>query len=206
MGTEELELSEIPNKKSSIGKWIALTVVVVLLVGAAFVAGQLLNRQQAGNLPFGPGGPVLFGSGGPGIEAGGNSVHVHVIPPDEVPKTQPDATGLFDHVENNSIFVETGVDGFFISVENGNVTTSTGDGSNTQIVEVVINSETTVYKIVPPDAPPASGEVKQKVTAGDINELGENSMVTAWGRKVGDRIIADVLLYSEPVIMMAPGP
>jgi hypothetical protein len=31
-------------------------------------------------------------------------------------------------------------------------------------------------------------------------------MIQVWGRKNGDRIIADILLYSNPVMIKKPGP
>jgi hypothetical protein len=37
--------------------------------------------------------------------------------------------------------------------------------------------------------------VKQKVSPGNIDEIGEFGVTTVWGRTVGDRVIADVLLY-----------
>jgi len=38
-----------------------------------------------------------------------------------------------------------------------------------------------------------------------IDEITEQSSITVWGRKAGDRIIADVILFSTPFMMKAPG-
>ena len=203
METENFE-NTTTNKKLSLLKWLGLIVVVVLLVAAAFVGGQLLNRQaspQAG----GPGeGPGLFISGGPD-GGGGAAVELKVTPAAELPSTQPEAGGLFLRREDNSLFIGTGQITMMVSAEGGSSTDFDGP-----VVEVVVNGDTLVYKEVstPPEMP-AEGEteqvIQQEVEEGTIEEIGEQSMVTVWGRKVGDRIIADILLYSEPAIFVGPG-
>ena len=77
------------------------------------------------------------------------------------------------------------------------------------VVEVVVTGETQVYKEVTNfPGPPAEGEtvqvLQQEVAEGTIEEIGENSNVTVWGRKVGDRMIAEILVYSEPPIFVGP--
>jgi hypothetical protein len=39
-----------------------------------------------------------------------------------------------------------------------------------------------------------------------IDEITEQSSITVWGRKAGDRIIADVVVFSSPFMLKAPGP
>jgi hypothetical protein len=48
--------------------------------------------------------------------------------------------------------------------------------------------------------------VQQTVEESTLDHLNSQSMVTVWGRKSGDRIIADVLFYSNPVIFKRQGP
>jgi hypothetical protein len=197
METENFE-NTTTNKKSSLLKWLGLIGVIVLLVAAAFVGGQLLNRQtnpQAG-------GPDLFVSGGgPG---GGSTIELKVTPAAELPTRQPEAGGLFVRREDNSLFIGTGQITMMVSAEGSS--SANYDGP---VVEVVVNGETQVYKEVSVPPPrPAEGEteqvIQQEVVEGTIEEIGEQSMVTAWGRKVGDRIIADILVYSEPAIFVGP--
>lgn len=204
METEEIE---IPNEKSSRGKWIALVVVIILLVAAAFVAGRLFNArqgQQAEPQFTGPG-LAVGGGNGPGFSNGDQAFQLNMIPAEELPKTQPDATGLFVRAEDNSIFIGTGK--MTMSMSEGGAPTSSFDGP---VVEVVVNGDTTIYKEVTDLPDPAAGQVldsiQQKVAPGKIEDLGENSNLIVWGRKVGDRIIADILLYSEPVFMVKPAP
>jgi hypothetical protein len=39
-----------------------------------------------------------------------------------------------------------------------------------------------------------------------IDDITQQSSITVWGRKVGDRVIADVVVFSTPFMMKAPGP
>jgi hypothetical protein len=47
---------------------------------------------------------------------------------------------------------------------------------------------------------PPSGTIQQVVNPGSVEELGKNSSLSAWGEKRGDRLIADVVLYSGPAV------
>lgn len=192
-------------KKPAWPKWLALIALVLLLSAAAFVGMRMLNRQAALQ-NAGPDGIVAFGPGG-GPGAGGEvqaqSMEINVIPAEELPQTQPDAVGLFVRRDDNSLFIGTGQTMISISSEGGGEPSANYDGP---VVEVVVTGDTLVYKEVttPPEGPPASGEIQQEVEEGSIEEIGDSSAVLVWGRKVGDRIIADILVYSEPMIMMAP--
>ena len=73
--------------------------------------------------------------------------------------------------------------------------------------EVVITSETTIYLENTEFPDPKSGEevvIQQSVTEGSLDDLTSQSFVTVWGRKSGDRIIAEVLFISNPVIFKGP--
>ncbi len=179
---------------------IGVTVLVVLLAGAAFVGGQLLNGQGLlGGAGGGPGG--IFGG------LGGRETRINlgdIVPAKELPQTPADVRGLFDHKQDNSIFVGTGK--LMMSVRkdpSGNVQTSAShDGP---VVEIVVTNQTKVYKDVTMqqfNGPPPSGQkIQQVVQPGTVAEIGQNSMLTVWGRKTGDRFIADVLVYSPPAFI-----
>ncbi len=175
---------------------------LALLVGAAFVGGQLLNSQ--GQAATGPGGLRLAGPGGGGGQVG---VELEIEDAKELPQSPPDVTGIFSRREDNSIFVTSGDGTYTVMVdESGNVIADTG--GNAQEVEVVVTGDTVVYKDVTQsqfDGPPAGGKIQQKVEPGSADEIGQNSFVTVWGEKRGDRLIASVVLYSQPVFFGAPG-
>ena len=71
-------------------------------------------------------------------------------------------------------------------------------------VEVVVTNETMVYRET---TQPPSGQnetIQQTVAEGTLDDLNSDSMIRVWGRKSGDRIIADVLFYSSPFVIQGP--
>jgi len=69
-------------------------------------------------------------------------------------------------------------------------------------VEIVVTSQTKIYKDVTMrqfNGPPPEGQkIQQIVEPGSTDEIGQASLLTVWGKKTGDRFIAEVLLYSPP--------
>jgi hypothetical protein len=95
---------------------------------------------------------------------------------------------------------------FMVQVDkNGTVNTQTnGNGDK---LEVVVTGDTKIYKDVTQaglSAPPSDGKVQQQVAAGSLDEIGSNSFVSAWGERRGDRVIAKVLFYSQPMMFKRP--
>jgi hypothetical protein len=194
------------KRKVIIGGVIA--VLVVVLAGAAFVAGQLLNGQSiavgGGNGP----GIVLKSGGGPGGDA--VSVKINLDPAKELPTTPPEARGLFDHRSDSSIFIGTGQVRMMVQKKpDGTISTSADhDGP---VIEVVIAHDTVVYRDVTmkdtDGLPPGqqSGEVKmqQIVEPGSVDEIAQNSGVMVWGERRGDRIIAQTVVYTPPPVLNA---
>ena len=189
-------------------KTIVILGILVLLVGAAaFIGGRMLN-QKAGPL-------------GLGIPLGGNgdvmSIAIQVTPAPELPTRQPEVIGAFVERKDKTIFIqsvsmEAGKGGIVVQSSSGGdgeeVSGSPLDNSGPK-VEVVINNETTIYleTTQPPSAPPTSGEnvvLQQTVAEGSLDDLTSQSFVTVWGRKSGDRIIAEVVFISNPVMFKRP--
>lgn len=180
--------------------YIITAVVVIVVAAAAFVGGRLLNGQ-AGPLGFSP-----LGNGGSMM-----AMSVNMLPAPELPTTQPEATGTFAERKDNTLTIQTfsmdagggGIVVSSVSGEGGPVTSSGNEGPK---VEVVVTRETKIYR----DAtemnmePPKSNEtttVQQVVEPGTLDDLKSNVMVMVWGRKNGDRIIADVISYSSPIMI-----
>jgi hypothetical protein len=182
-------------------------ILVVALAGAAFLAGRFFNQPAASTGPQGLGGPggVVGGAGGPGADAGPISVEVQVTPAPELPKLSPEVTGLFVSREDNRLFIGTGQITAGVGGP-GEAPQSSYDGPQ---VEVVVTQDTKVYRETtqPPDpGQPSTGVIQQTVAPGSVEELTSNTTVVVWGRRTGDRVIADVLVYSQPMIIRAPGP
>jgi hypothetical protein len=84
--------------------------------------------------------------------------------------------------------------------QSGNVESSSNNTGPT--VEAVVTTQTTLHRDVTLqqfDGPPPAGEkIQQVLEPGSLDEISEDVMVTVWGKKTGDRIIADVLVYVPP--------
>lgn len=180
--------------------FILLSLLVVLVGGAAFLAGRLLN-QKAGLAA--PGGPL--GSGG---RVG---FSIQMLPAKELPKTPPEVTGLFVERKDNTIVVssiplETGKGGVVTNSSSGGgekpggPVTSSNMGTQGPNVEVVVTNETIIYHDTTP-APSGKNNqtIQQTVGKGTLDDLNTDSMLRVWGRKSGDRVIAEVLFYSSPI-------
>jgi len=197
-------IQEIPTPKKSKLPYFIGVGLVILLAAATFVAGRYLNRGDGNSSegPMGGSGPSLS-IGGPGGDA--KSFKLDIEPAEELPKTQPETQGLFVERKDNSIFVGTG---------NVTIMAKVGEGGGDPIVdtdydgdkvEVVISNDTIIYRDsteLDPEDP--SKTVQQTVELGTIDDITPQSSITVWGRKAGDRIIADIIVFSSPFMMNAP--
>ena len=166
---------------------------ILLLGGAAYVGGRLLNGQ-----PLAWGNPNLFLGNGP------REIHIsrdNIQPAPEIPQTRADVWGVFEHRQNNSIFVGTGqVEVSIQADKSGKVQTSSSyDGP---IVEVVVISQTTIYEDVTlrqyNGQPPEGQKIQQVVEPGSLDDIGSSTTMAVWGKKTGDRIIAELVVYETP--------
>ena len=198
---------------------LAALALVVLLAAAAFLAGRLMNRKPSSGpqsqMLGGPagGGGLAFkadssGSSGPSFSSGdGETIQLDFTPAEELPTTTPAANGLFTKRDDNSIFIGTGQASISVMVGpdgNSSDTSASYDGPE---VEVVVTKETLIYRdATQPDPENPGAAIKQEVEPGSLDDLNSQSMVTVWGRKTGDRIVAEVILYSVPMMIQAPAP
>jgi hypothetical protein len=197
--SELTSLEEVPTpaKKSRRLLWVILGIVLVLvLAGAAFLGGRYLQRGP--NALEGGNGGLFLSSNGPG---GRTRISIDLIPAPELPTAAADATGIFVRRQNNSFFIGTGQLQFFKSDTRG--TPQVGTSYDGPVVEVVVTSNAKIYRDDTfqnkPNLPSGS-KIQQKVAPGSLNEINQTSMITAWGKETGDRLVADVLLYNNPTI------
>ena len=171
-----------------------LTILVIIVVVASFIAGRLF-RQGVG--PLG-----LFE-----LLGGGFSLVTDILPAEELPKTPSEVTGLFVERQDNAIFIQASQpnqnpDG----VEVGSVE-DVGTGPK---IEVFVTGETLIYRDTTqlPDERPSSEHnppIQQTVMAGSLEDLIDSqTYITVWGRKSGDRVVADVLVYSYLTAIEGP--
>jgi hypothetical protein len=166
-------------------KLIFILGILVLVVGtAAFVGGSLLTQSidSVGlDTPF------------------TGDFRSMIVPAPELPITQPDVTGPFVERQDNTIVVETK------SLQTGDIGAASSENTRSQIgplVEVVVTSATNIYRETTNPSEPLSVEnqtILQTVAPGALDDLDARAMVMVWGRKSGDRVIAEVLMYSDLV-------
>jgi hypothetical protein len=172
--------------------YIILGIVIFVVAAASFIAGSMFNREVS---PLG-----LFGLGGGGIST-------DILPAEELPKTPPEVEGLFIERQDNIIFVQGSQSNMD---ERGVEVGSPADVSGGPKVEVVVTTETILYRDTtePPSQRPTSDNnppIQQIVEEGTLDDVKDSqSLVMVWGRKSGDRIIAEVLVYSNPVYLQKP--
>jgi hypothetical protein len=74
-------------------------------------------------------------------------------------------------------------------------------------VEVIVTVQTIVYRETTEFRNLVAGQafsIQQTVEESTLDHLNPQSTVTVWGRKSGDRVIADVFLYMNPLMIRKP--
>jgi hypothetical protein len=165
-------------------KLIFIMSILILLIGAsAFIGGKLLNRE--------------FDPGALGAPFAGDFRSM-IIPPPQLPTTLPEVTGVFVELQDNTIIVETKpLETGGVSVSSENAKSQTGP-----LVDVLVTRETIIYRETTQPSEPLSAEnqtIRQTVEQATLDDLDSQSMIIVWGRRSGDRIVAEVLMYSDLV-------
>jgi hypothetical protein len=167
-------------------KKLALLVggLVLFISAAAFIGGKLLNQRMD---PVAPDAPFR------------GDFRSMILPAPELPATLPDVTGSFVERQDNMIVIETK------SLETSSVVSVSPANTRRQSgprVEVVITGKTLTFRETTHPSEPLSAEnqtIQQTVEQATLEDLDSQSMLMVWGRKNGDRIIAEVLMYSDLV-------
>ena len=172
--------------------------ITIGVVGAGTFTAVRLIGAQASSEPQGA--RVLEfveddGSGSP------RSVRVIVDPAPELPDQSPEVSGIFVRRQDNSLFVGTGAITLDVEINNGEPQVFLSNSGPE--VEVVLTHDTEYYVDVTDlqaNATNESGERRvlqevRRVVSGE--DIGENTELSVWGQKRGDRVIAEVLVYSH---------
>ena len=179
------EMGALPQKRGRRTVWLVLGggLLLVLLVGAAFVAGRLLARQPQ------EGAFVRMG------EEGGEGVTYRTFTgpverPEELPDEEPDVCGVITRRDGNSLFLGTG-NTVKIEMGPGGATDVEYDGPE---VEVVITHDTEIYA----ERMEIQEDIMERILEpGSLDDVARGTSVHAWGEKRGDRIVAHVLVYQH---------
>jgi hypothetical protein len=188
--------------------YIILGVVILVVAAAAFIGGRFLIGSLPGQL-----GILPLGGGGSGSVVMSGAINAKYTPAPEQPTTAPDLTGSYAGRQDSTIFIQKfniEGDGSGVSIVVSNSASDQGDTTVTNPaadsggpkVEVVTTSKTKIYRDVTPFGEVSSGDnptIQQVLEETNLDDLTSSSMVNVWGRKSGDRIIADVIIIQTPV-------
>ena len=197
-------IQETPAPKKSKLPYFIGAGLVVLLAAATFVAGKYLNGGSSNVGPTDGSGPSLSISG-PGGEA--QSFELDIEPAEELPKTQPEKKGLVVERKDNSIFIGTGEVYKMASSGQGDAEPAVDADYSGDKVEIVISNDTIIYRDtteLDPENPEAT--IQQTVELVTIDDITPQSSIWVWGRKAGDRIIADVVVFQSPFVFRKAAP
>ena len=174
--------------------WITSVIVatVLLLAGVVLIAGQLSSNEDRNNSSE----QKLVSDSGV-LEIIAESLDIRNAK--ELPDTPPDAGGLFVQREDKSLFVGTGnMSGVVVDGDQGNASfwEYHYDGP---VVEIVTTHDTLIYHDITsqqftnglPSSP-----IQQVLDPGTLDEIGKDSIVSAWGERRGGRVVAEVLVFS----------
>lgn len=190
------------------GHWIiGLAALIVLLGAAAFIGGQLLNSQAvSGASPFQAVAGQPGGANVPGMQT---AFEMEVEPAQGIPQTEPDVVGLLARRGDKSLFLTTGNIVITVGVNPDGTLSADGSADGPE-VEVVIPHTAQVYidttALTHAGVPQTDGARQQTVEPGNVKEIGKNSMISVWGERRGDRIIAHTVLYMADALSSIPNP
>lgn len=166
---------------------VSIGFVVLLLGGAAYVGARLLGQQDPPAAEAT--GPQVVRSGPHGTES------LAIVRSDELPPAAADVRGIVVGRQDNTLVVGTGQ--FRLNIQDDKVITDY-DGPE---VEVVVTHDTVIYRdrtdYLKDEG--QDGKIQQVVKPGTLEEIGPDSLVSAWGQERGSRLFADVLVYNIPL-------
>jgi hypothetical protein len=173
--------------------YLMLGLTVLLVGAAAFLAGRMFST--------GPGHRSESGA----LENGQVFVSMNdITPAPELPTTAPEINGLFVERKDNTVIVQ------IVSFDaglGGIAGNASQEGESGPKVEVIVTGETTVYQETTEFSNPVAGQefsIRQTVEEATLDDLNTQTMITVWGRKNGDRVIAEVFLYVNPLMIKKP--
>lgn len=191
-----MEMEKMMNKKVFLA--VGLVVGVLVLAGAAYLGGRLLAPGKSGMVAGPP--MTMQRGGGPARPAG--AVQVRLEPAEEIPTRAPDLSGLATEIGNNSLMVST-IEGP-VKITSVDGKTSMDAEISDKPTEVVVTKETKIYQdTTQPDFSPggaAEGEqtIQQTVEERSLSNIAPNTMVSVWGYKRGDRLVAEIIVFNQP--------
>jgi hypothetical protein len=160
--------------------------LLIFVLGAAYATGRYLTGDDSD------------GESSTIVDMAGGVVTTQLEVAEELPNYEPTIWGIIDSVKDNSIYVTQ------LPPLDQIIAKMSVDFGPTE--EVVVTSRTIIYK-VPPYNEATNGVIHEVVIPGSVDEIGESHLVSVWGERRGDRIVADVLKYNaHSKIVLPSGP
>ncbi len=180
-----------PAKKPGRINWVVVSGVAVVVAALVFVGGTLAANRLA---------TPERGEGG----FGGFRPDFQIQAAKELPTEAATLNGVVTSRNGNTLSVgQRG--GFRPGGGGGN---GGGNGANTTLIDVVIDSNTTLYHDTTQlnfnGQQPPSGSIQQTVEPGNVDGISTNSRVTIWGTQTGNQLTAKVLVYTDPLAFRPP--
>jgi hypothetical protein len=176
-----MEIGESPSPRKPVSPYLIASGLIVVLAVVAFVAVRYMNA-------------------GGGSSMGDERLGGNLIQSEELPETEPQTMGVLVE-RNDNMMIVAPADSIHIMAPGPNQEGEpkmeadyVGDK-----VEVVISNETTIYQdVTPMNMENAHKDIQQVLELSTIDAISPESVITVWGRKNGDRIVADVVLFLSP--------
>lgn len=191
---------EAPSAKKKVWIGIVLLAAVLVLAGAAFLGARLLAPSETANRPMGGGPKISMKGAGGGSAAVEANLNIQNAP--EIPQRAPEMNGAVTEIKDNSLLVSD-VKSVMMRVDETGQSDMDIEYQGTT-TEVVVTKETQTYldttfqDFSPEKKMPKDGEViQQTIEPSSFSAIGTQSMLSVWGYKRGDRLMAEVILVNQ---------
>jgi hypothetical protein len=196
-------------------KWIIVGIgLLVLLAGGAYFGAQALVSRgteeetaiASSNTNDGLSGIVLDQSEGQTPENGksGQMMEIAVENAAELPERDPDTAGFVLQREDDTFLIGTGEPKISVEMNEDGTPNFSINGTEGPTVEVVITRDTQLFEDASDVTALFSGEsdtFQQEVKQIDsLDDVKENTTMQVWGTKRGERIVADVVVVTPPLV------
>jgi hypothetical protein len=171
-------------------KNIKIKIVLIFLAGltviaASFLAGRLINSKMKGS-SF-----LNFNND----ESNTSMTSFESFEPaPEIPETKVDFIGILSKREDNILIIKE------IPItynEDGSATAYfDAQAEDVPVVEVVVTKKTQIYLDTTDYGTSEMDSVQQTVKPLTLEKINPDALVSVWGKKVGDRINADVIVVT----------
>lgn len=179
------------QKSNRTGLFIGGALLLILLLAAAFMGGQLMAQGEEGVPLSEIAQPMTLQDGG--VAQSVQAPAMEMAP--GMPAHAPEATGIFIDRTDDILTIGTGTIRAMISTEPNAVPEFSYDGIQQDVLvtnRTKLYIDRTEYQL----GQTAVQQVLEEVT--NLDMLVENAFVDVWGERTGDRIVADVIVMSLP--------